>query len=134
MGVTSTSAPRSLIGTLQTLFRAPFSPVVALLVFADISNFSRSPEADFNPSDGPYGRNREFLLPNPSVERVPANTDKFRDFYSGKGRHLNNRIGLYGCQVKSETGAAQTCWLRFPRRLHHYPAKIEPSLVFEDVA
>lgn len=107
MGVISTSALRSLFGTLQTLFLAPFSSVMTFLVFADIVDLSLIPKTDFNPSNGPNGRNGEFLLPNPAVKRVPANADKFRDFYSGMGRHLNNRIGLYGCQVKSETGAAQ---------------------------
>lgn len=101
MGVISTSALRSLIRTLQTLFFAPFSSVMTLLVFADIVDFNLIPKTDFDPSDRPDGRNGKFLLPNPTVKCVPTNADKFRDFYSGIGRHLDNRIGLYGCQVKS---------------------------------
>jgi len=107
VGVFSTSALRILTKTLQTLLFAPFPSVMTLLVFADIVDFSLIPKTDFNPSNRLNGRNGKFLLPNPTVKCVPTNADKFRDFYSGIGRHLNNRIGLYGCQVKCGTGAAQ---------------------------
>lgn len=89
-----------------------------LLVFADIVDFSLIPKPDFNPSDRLDRWNWKFLVPNPTVKCVPTDADKFRDFYSGIGGHLNNRIGLYGCQVKSETGAAQVSWLRLLRILH----------------
>ena len=105
------------------LLSTSFTPVMVGFVFPDLLYLLFGPKTNPDSSHRLNRRNRKFLLPYPTAERVPTDAYKFCDFNGRVSRHSYNRIGLY---VLSSTKLGSGCRQPMPRL--HPPRRVSQLL------